>query len=239
MTEYSYNGWKASKDPKDFGGLAPLVVFGESFAPGVRAGDVHTILEYVAKALHVRVEPVIAPGWHNADDWGYAYRPNRNNPNSLSCHASGTAIDYNATRHPNKKVNTFSVPQRAEIRRILVEVEGTVRWGGDFAGTKDEMHFEICKNASEVARVAARIRARVSTPASGQLMRQGSSGDAVSSLQAFMNRAFPSYSRLAVDGSYGPATVAAIKEFQRRSGLDQDGVVGPATKAALARLGWK
>src|SRR5690606_39638530 len=46
----------------------------------------------------------------------------------------------------------------AEIRKILAEVDGTVRWGGDFSGTKDEMHFEIVGTGAQVAQVARRIK---------------------------------------------------------------------------------
>lgn len=157
MAEYSYNGWRASKNPKDFGGLAKLVVAGEQFTPGVRAGVVHTVLGYVANQLHRRVEPIVKAGWHQADDWGYAYRQNRN-ANNLSCHASGTAIDYNATRHPNGKRGTFSASQVAEIRKILREVNNVVRWGGDFTGTPDEMHFEINANFAKVREAARKVR---------------------------------------------------------------------------------
>jgi hypothetical protein len=41
---------------------------------------------------------------------------------------------------------------------------------------------------------------------------------------------------LTPDHIYGPATVRAVKRFQRRHGLTPDGVVGPATWAALKRV---
>ena len=69
------------------------------------------------------------------------------------------------------------------------------------------------------------------------VLQQGSSGAIVRRLQAGLNRVFPSYSRLVVDGDFGPATAAVVREFQRRSRLAADGVVGPNTRAALKRCG--
>jgi peptidoglycan hydrolase-like protein with peptidoglycan-binding domain len=38
---------------------------------------------------------------------------------------------------------------------------------------------------------------------------------------------------LAVDGTFGPATTAAVKEVQAFFGIAQDGIVGPQTCSAL------
>lgn len=68
---------------------------------------------------------------------------------------------------------------------------------------------------------------------SGAVLRRGSTGPAVSHLQAELNRQYASYSHLVVDGDFGPATEAVVREFQFRAHLTVDGVVGPATAAAL------
>jgi hypothetical protein len=142
----SYNGWPANSDPSAIG----VKKFGDAqgfpFPGGVRSGDVFTVLGYVATQLHERVEPCIG-GWC----WGYTYKQNVNNPSQLSCHASATAIDWNAPDHPNGSSGTFTSAQRGEIYTILDEVQGAVNWLEGY----DEMHFEICVNATTLAAVAA------------------------------------------------------------------------------------
>lgn len=72
---------------------------------------------------------------------------------------------------------------------------------------------------------------------SGRVLRRGSTGEDVRALQRGLNASFPAYSKLATDGSFGPAVDRVVKEFQRRTGLAQDGSVGPATRAKLAAHG--
>ena len=69
----------------------------------------------------------------------------------------------------------------------------------------------------------------------GPALKRGNSGGGVSSLQ----RALAALGAdVAVDGSFGPNTERAVREFQARSGLEADGIAGPATKAAIgAALG--
>lgn len=96
------------------------------------------------------------------DDWGYAERPIRGSA-VLSNHASGTAIDLNATRwalgsSPSVNLNPGQIDT---VRRIVGATGGVVRWGGDYTGRKDPMHFEINDNRSEAdcARALDQLRA--------------------------------------------------------------------------------
>ncbi|MGW3951669.1 peptidoglycan-binding protein [Streptomyces sp. NPDC004752] len=61
-------------------------------------------------------------------------------------------------------------------------------------------------------------------------VQRGSSGDAVRALQKQLTTQGNS---LSIDGSFGPATEAAVKSFQQAKGLTADGSVGLSTWAAL------
>lgn len=146
----SYNGWPASDDRSAIG-----VVPSDWFPGGVKAGDVSTVLGYVMRQLDARVEAIV-DGWN----WGYTYKANVNNPSQLSCHASATAIDWNAPDHPNGSSGTFTDDQVGTIYQILTEVQGAVSWLQGY----DEMHFEMTVDAGTLADVAASLPAGGGTP---------------------------------------------------------------------------
>jgi hypothetical protein len=152
---YSYNGWPANSDPAAIGVDRQWSINGVTAPGGIKAGDVDTVLGYVFDALDTRVEAAV-PGWC----WGYTYKANVNNPSQLSNHSSATAFDYNAPSHANggAKYEGWTTAEVAEIREILAEVEGVIRWGADYSGTKDSMHFEVNVDADRLADVAAKIR---------------------------------------------------------------------------------
>lgn len=71
-----------------------------------------------------------------------------------------------------------------------------------------------------------------------QQLALNSTGDCVKYLQDLLdtrgwsfNGGFP-YS-LAIDGQFGPQTNAAVRSFQKGTGIEQDGQVGPQTWTAL------
>ncbi len=74
------------------------------------------------------------------------------------------------------------------------------------------------------------LGASLQAAANGQLIRRGQSGQAVRELQqALVARGYP----LEVDGKFGPQTEAAVRQFQRASGIAVDGIVGPQTLGKL------
>jgi hypothetical protein len=142
----SQNGW-----PEIVSGHDPRLTSIPWVTGSVLSGDVATVLAHVAERFDAEVERVDV-----ASSWGWAHRPVRAGTD-LSNHASGTAIDLNATEHPLGVPGTFTDDQVAAIRAILADVAPAVRWGGDYTDRPDEMHFEIATDRAALAVVAARL----------------------------------------------------------------------------------
>lgn len=120
----------------------------------LRNGSAGFLLVHWATFFDDQVEDLDEPVM---DDWGYAYRPVAGYSSGYSNHASGTAMDLNATDHPLGQDNTFSDAEEAKIHKVLDKYEGCIRWGGDYRGRKDEMHFEIDKPLARVEDVARKL----------------------------------------------------------------------------------
>jgi peptidoglycan hydrolase-like protein with peptidoglycan-binding domain len=242
----SQNGWPASPDKAALGIVNPTVPnTNVKFPQGVLAGDVATVLMYVASQFHHNVEPLVA-----GSCWGYYYKKIEDS-NTISNHASGTAIDINAESHPMGRSGTFRPAQVVQIRKILSFCGGVVRWGGDYTGRKDEMHWEINTNAAAVSRLAQRIKLATpdpQPPVQVHTVQKGDKGTEVEHIQQFLHDEFPAYRNdvdvkrgelITVDGDFGDQTEAWVKEFQNRTSLDVDGIVGPKTFAKMREYGYK
>lgn len=211
----SQNGWPV--DPARTYRTVP----GTGVRVTVANGPAGDVLVWVLSEFDRRVEDLDM----GADDWGYANRPIRGST-TTSNHASATAVDANATRHPLGAVGTFNGGQVAEIHRILSEVDNVVRWGGDYSGRRDEMHFEINAPYTRVAAVAARLNGGTpSPPDSGPgghaTVKRGSTGADVALVQRYLG--------LKADGIFGADTESAVRRYQSAQGLNADGIVGAAT----------
>ena len=147
----SYNGWPASKNQDEIGIKSYPV-------PGTLiklrcAEKVAPLLIGFAAEFDNLIEPLDVG---SLDDWAYAYRDVRNVPGKLSNHASGTAIDLNASRHPLGQIGTFE-SGKVPMLRALAHKWG-LTWGGDYKSRKDEMHFEISIDAVKVAALIKKIQ---------------------------------------------------------------------------------
>jgi D-alanyl-D-alanine carboxypeptidase len=152
----SQNGWTAN----DRTVIAAYAVPGGKLA--LRKGDVSVVLIHAVNWWHDKVEALVWPG-----NWGYAERPVRGQTAVLSNHASGTAVDCMAPRHPlgTAPSANFSPGQIQQIHTLIgfCTTRGgrrVLRWGGDYTGRKDGMHIEINDGvtAADVKEIADKIR---------------------------------------------------------------------------------
>jgi S-adenosylhomocysteine hydrolase len=139
----SQNGWPASPNQKEID-IKEFKIKNANRKMRLQK-DAGVILAAFAAEFHAEVEPIDEGIF---DDWAYAYREVRGSDSDLSNHASGTAIDLNATKHPLGMSNTFTKQQTAKIRELCKKYG--LRWGGDYAKRKDEMHFEVIETPDEV-----------------------------------------------------------------------------------------
>lgn len=180
----------------------------------VRSGDAHTILNELGRRFNAEVE-TIRKDW----SWGYAKRPVRG-ASVASEHSAGVAVDFNAPAHGLGLSGTFSGAQVRAIRRILNDLDGSVRWGGDYAGRKDEMHFELQGGVKKLAAVASKIKNGGSTDVkpAGTVKPSKPSGQPTD------------YKDLVVDGVLGKKSIEAIQILMRAIGLYGRAVDGQAGK---------
>jgi len=145
----SYNGWPASKDQAEIGIKSYPV-------PGTLiklrcAEKVTPLLVGFAAEFHNLIEPLDVGA---LDDWGYAYRDVRGVPGKLSNHASGTAIDLNAIKHPLKSINTFDAAKVPMLKALCKKYALT--WGGEWT-RPDPMHYEVSINEAKVAALITKL----------------------------------------------------------------------------------
>lgn len=137
--------------------LRQWVIPGADRSITLRDGSAGFVLIHFALWFHETIERINLGTY---DDWGYANRPIRG-ASAASNHASGTAIDLNATKHPLGKRGTFTKAQYAKIRLRLAFYRGCIRAGIDYQNRADEMHYELDRELAAVERLARRL---VSSP---------------------------------------------------------------------------
>lgn len=150
----SQNGWPVlpTNSPKLHTWVIPAR--NGQFTLRLRNGSAGFVLAHLALWFAEVIEPVAGKV---LDDWGYALRPVRGQTNGYSNHAAGCAEDLNSLEHQLGQSATFTTKQYAAIRARLRWMRGVIRWGGDYNGRKDEMHFEVVQSLEATEREARRL----------------------------------------------------------------------------------
>lgn len=248
----SENGWRMCDAAECDSGKVP----GTNLVLPIRRGDANTILKGWVAWFNRNVESLNNPGRGYTDEGSFTWT----NSVASSNHLSGTAVDLNWNDHAFRvSYSGFTGTEIAKCREGLRLFEGTIWWGQDWVSPRDAMHFQLhlAEGNPRNAAFAKKLREGYlgiwtgtpppvidPTPSPGgtqPLLVYGSFGPAVAELQRDFNRIFPSYPGLPldIDGDFGPATELAVKEFQRRVGIDADGEVGPITWSHLNKYGVK
>ena len=171
--------------------------------------------------------------FHSGQCWGFANRAIRGT-HTPSNHSWGLAIDLDAP-DPRARHTIGSYASGLAARYGF-------RWGGDYVGRKDYMHFEFMGTPASAAALVHGVRpvaaGRPALPAGG--LKRGASGEAVRWLQHRLNQIAGAAGhtvlggkRLAEDGEFGEQTDRVVRIFQGHRHLAVDGIVGPKTWALL------
>jgi hypothetical protein len=149
----------------------------------------------------------------------------------LSLHSFGIAADLNWQSNPYGPRLVTDMPRgmREDIKAIRTRSgEYVFRWGGDYSGNKDAMHYEVvCSLADLLSGIdprtvpgavvalpgAPNVATRQRTPGT---YRKGDTGPGVWLLQGMLNatRRYHGGPLLVTDGIFGTATETALTKFE-------------------------
>lgn len=239
----SQNGYSAC----DSSVIAKYTVPGTSVKLNLRKGDVSVVLLDFAAWYHKNIEGLI-----QAQCGGYNCRVIAGS-STTSNHGSGTAEDLNWTKHPQGKRNAgLTSAQISKVNAKLATYGGVIRWGNNYSGTPDTMHYEINAGPAAVKVQADKIRARNSAPAKPPVSAphppaaglpshangsrdnsetKNNVGTDVATLQRFIGPAKCG----AADGHFGAKTKAGVRWYQDDRGLKVDGIAGAHTWAPILK----
>lgn len=137
----SQNGYRVIA-PDDINRLTRLwIIPGNSrdITLRLKAGPVGLTLAHFALFFDREIENIE----ELADDHAWSYRQ-ISGSDEWSNHASATALDLNATKHPQGRWHTFTSTQQLKmLEAIEGRYQNCIRAGFTYRTTPDDMHFEI------------------------------------------------------------------------------------------------
>lgn len=129
--------------------MVPLSIGGIAFVGGVHP-KIHDLFEMlyvesVERGYRIRSVPT--------QTWGFAWRAIRgSSPPTPTNHSAGVATDVNSA------VNWLGRADGGDIPRWMPDLFNRYgfRWGGDYSGRKDPMHFEFMGTVEDAAEMTAK-----------------------------------------------------------------------------------
>lgn len=100
----------------------------------------------VAERRRLGLPPVTSSG-------GYNKRPVRGSLTEWSNHSWALAGDFNVAANPMQSTLRTDMPAGTSVKARSLGL----RWGGDYAGRKDPMHFEFVGTPADAARLVAAL----------------------------------------------------------------------------------
>lgn len=146
LSQNGYTAFQTARFDGPYPRLRRLIIPDTDRMFVVRDGSVGFLLGHSALWWHENIYPLNKGVF---DDWSWAFRTIKGS-STTSNHASGTAIDINATRAPLGVpiLRVFRPSEITEIRRRMRFYQGTLRWGGEW-DRPDGMHVEASAGLSE------------------------------------------------------------------------------------------
>lgn len=126
-------------------------------------------------------------------------------------------------------------------KAVGLEVDGIL---GPKTDAQIEKYMHLGGRFTNLSKMETKAPKAEPKPTPRPTLRKGSSGKAVSTVQAFLMKQFPAYSGPiktsgGADGRYGDGTAKVVAEFQKRSGIASDGIIGADTWNKLKKEGLK
>jgi N-acetylmuramoyl-L-alanine amidase len=193
--------------------------------------------------------------WHRAKGWfkiGYHFVIRRDGTiehgrelNEIGAHAYGVndrsigiCVVGGVAKDGKTTEENYTASQWVTLEKLVTELEEQFPQAKtvghrDVTPGRDCPCFDVAtwnrnrtQNSPEAIEKAAAQR-----PLVYSVLREGAKGPLVKTLQAKLNR----FSKIDVDGVFGPQTRRAVESFQQHHKLMDDGIVGPKTWTTLLR----
>lgn len=196
--------------------------------------DVAVIHQYLANELKKLRQKKGVPPLESAGAYNKRYIANTT---TWSNHAWGLAVDYNPGANPYSYNGKTDFPV-AETRALVASLEG-MRWGWDYSGKKDAMHFEWVGSRELAAKVTARLLK--GGPVASNDFSTTASGPKVLEVETRLR--LMGFLNTPPSDKFTENTKGAVKAFQMVAFPGQpnehDGIVGTKTLTALDNFALK